>query len=108
AHPAPQHRINQSDNPIHRLGLVPPEYLLQLAQERRPLLLPRGIPRAPDPSSALDTPKIKAQEAKGFTAGQVDHPTFLLIEGPVQDRQCLAESLLDRMQQPVMATMSIH
>ncbi|MCY1354138.1 hypothetical protein D9M68_491500 [compost metagenome] len=31
-HPAPQHRVDQLYHPIHRLRLVSPEYLLELAQ----------------------------------------------------------------------------
>src|SRR5262249_2429159 len=74
AHPAPQNRVDQVDHPRHRLGLVAPEDVLQLAQACRPLLLPRRIPRTPDSSAALDTSKVKAQEAAGFTMGQVDNP----------------------------------
>src|SRR5262249_46846487 len=66
AHPAPQNRIDQVDHPIHRLGLVAPKYVLQLAQERRPLLPHRRVPRTPDASATLDAPKVKAQEAEGF------------------------------------------
>ena len=108
AHPSPQYRVDQVYDPLNRLGLVAPEYLLQLAQERRSLLPPRRVPRTPDTSTALDAPKVKAQEAEGFTAGQVDPPTLSLIDGHVQDRPCLTESCLDRLQQPRMATMRIH
>src|ERR1700674_2857387 len=103
AHPSPQNRVDQVSHPISRLGLMALEYLLQFSQECRPLLPRRRVPRAPGTSSALDAPEVKSQEAEGFTAGQVDRPTLLLIDGHLQDRQCLAESLLDRLQQPIMA-----
>ena len=108
APPSPQDRVHQLYHPSHRLGLVAPEYLLQLAQKRRPLLPHRRVPRTPDPFSALDAPNVKTQEAKGFPAGQIDRPTLLLIDGDLQGHQFLAESSLDRLQQPIMAMMSLH
>ncbi len=37
-HPTSQHRIDQLDNSINRLRLVTPELVLELRQQRRPLL----------------------------------------------------------------------
>jgi len=36
--------------------------------------------------------------------GQVDHPALLLIDGDVQDRPCLSEACVDRLQQPRMVS----
>src|SRR6266446_6202312 len=45
--PAPQLRVDLDDQPLHRLGLAAPEYLLELPQQRRALLLLRRVLRPP-------------------------------------------------------------
>jgi hypothetical protein len=107
AHPAPEDRVDQGYDPVYRLGHVAPESLLHLAQERRPLLLPRRLPRTPDPTTALAAPTVNAQDAEGCTMGPVDKPALLLIDGDVQDRPCLSAACVDRLQPPSMVSVGL-
>src|SRR5262249_39929643 len=69
--PAPQDRVDQRDPPFDGLGLVPPEYLLQLPYQCRALLQSGRIPRPPDAASAPSPPEGKAQEAELLPLRQV-------------------------------------
>src|SRR5258708_4062682 len=108
ADPAPQDRVDQRDHTTNGLGLVPTEYLLQFPQQCRALLQPGRIPRPPDASSAPHPPEVKAQEAELLTLSQVNHPAFLLIDGNLEGRQFLPESLVHGLEEPVMLRIGIH
>ena len=59
-HSPAQHRVDQLDDLIDRLRLVTPEHVLELRQQRRPLLeLGRvmGTPSAPQPPPATPPPR---------------------------------------------------
>ena len=73
-HPTAQHRVDQLHDPINRLRLVAAEHILELPQQRRPLLeLGRvvGTPCAPQTAHPAE---VEPQKAEAFAAAEVHDP----------------------------------
>ena len=84
--PASQDRVDQRHHPSERLGGIPPKHLLQLPPQGCPLLQQRRIPRPPSASSASHPPAVKPSAAHMLPTGEVDHPAFFLMDGPLEGR----------------------
>src|SRR5712691_10633913 len=88
---APQLRVDLCDQRLHRLGLVAPEHLLELSQQRRALRPLRRVLRPPAPPQRADTPEVKAQESEALPPTQIHDPTLLLVQPHVEFRQLLPQ-----------------
>src|SRR5713101_14092 len=108
ADPAAQARGDQRHHPLERLGWIPPKHLLQFPQQGWPLLQPRQIPRPPRASAAAHPPAVTPQEAHMLPTGASDHPAFFLIAGNLEGRQCLAESCVHGLEEPIMLWRGVH
>src|SRR5713101_2386611 len=79
--PAPQLRVDLSDQRLDRLGLEASEPLLELPQQRRALLPLRRVLRPPASAQRARPPEVKAQESKALPPTQVHDPTPLGAAG---------------------------
>src|SRR5713101_9442940 len=106
--PAPQLRIDLSDQPLYRPGLEASEPLLELPQQRRALLPLRRVLRPPASAQRARPPEVKAQESKALPPTQVHDPTLLLVQPHIEFRQLLSEPPGHRLHQPVLPTIVVH
>ena len=65
-HPTAQHRVDQLHHPIHRLRLVAAEHVLELPQQRRPLLELRRVVGTPCAPPTADAAEVEPQEAEAL------------------------------------------
>src|SRR6266849_83719 len=106
--PAPQLRVDLSDQRLDRLGLEASEPLLELPQQRRALLPLRRVLRPPASAQRARPPEVKAQESKALPPTQVHDPTLLLVQPHIEFRQLLSEPPGHRLHQPVLPTIVVH
>jgi hypothetical protein len=74
--PALQDWIDQLYDPIHWLGLIAPENLLELPDYFRSLLELGRIVRPPRPSSRANAAEFEAQESEALSIYQVHNSTL--------------------------------
>src|SRR5262249_50072455 len=79
-HPPTQHRVDQIDHPIHRLGLVATEHTLELPQQRRAFLEFRRVVRTPDTPMATDAAEVEPEVAEALAPTKIHDPTLLFID----------------------------
>jgi hypothetical protein len=84
-----------------------PENLLELLQQRRPLLESRGAQRHPSASPTANPTEVKAEKSEALTSRQIHPPSFLLVHLDLERRQFLTESSFYRRTQPALSRVSI-
>ncbi len=104
-----QNRVEECHHPSDRLRLKAAEDLLELLQQ-----LPSAssawarVARSPPSLATAYSTKLKTQESETFPFAQVYDPALLLVDLDVEFGQFLAQPLVHRPQQPVMARKGIH
>ena len=79
-HPTAQHRVDRPHDPINQLRLVATKHILELPQQRRPLLeLWRAMSTPYAPQTAHPT-EIESQKAEAFASTEIHDPTLLLVD----------------------------
>ena len=86
---------NEGFNTLYRAS----EYLLELPQQRAPLLGLRGVLGSPHSPQTAHAPKLEPQ---ALALRQVHRPALVLVHFHLQALQFLPQSLVYRCQQPVM------
>ena len=107
-HPAPQHRVDLRNHLADGPGPMAAENLLERAQQRRPLLHPRGAKRHPSVSPTANPTEVKAEKSEALALREVHPPSLLLVHLDLERRQFLSKSPFDRRTKPVLARMSVH
>ena len=107
-HPATQDRVDQLDHPVHGLGSMAAEHVLELPQQCRSFLELRREACSPDAPSTADAAEVESQEAEAFAAAEVHDPTLLFIDFDLQSGQFLPKPFLHRRHQPVMPRVGVH
>src|SRR5215467_1643959 len=102
-HPTADNRVDELDYPIHR-----PEDVLEFAQQCSALLELGGIIRPPFALPRSPAAEFKTKEAEAFSLCQVNLPTLFLVDIDLELGQFLAETLVRRLEQPVMLRRRIH
>ena len=98
-HPAPQDRVDQFDDPVHRLGVEATEDVPKLAQQRRALLeLGREL-RPPCTAECANTTEVEPQESEAFASVR---STVVLLSS-LTSTCSLASSCRSRMAPPASA-----
>ena len=108
APPAPQARVQKLEHPIHGLGLIPANNLLQLAHQCRALLQPGRRPRPPGPLAAPCPPAVTAHEAQALSWGPVHAPAFLRMDGDLERGQCVSAASVHGLEAPSMRRRGLH
>ncbi len=106
--PAPQHRVDFRNHLADGAGPMAAEYLLEHAQERRPLVSPRGAKRHPSVSPTANPTEVKAEKSEALALRQVHPPSLLLVHFDLERRQFLTESSFDRRSQPVLSRVRVY
>src|SRR5712691_4667879 len=78
-YPATQNRIDLRNHLSDRLGPMASKYLLELVQQRRPLLALRGTQRHPSASPTANPTELKAEKSEALTLREVHPPTLVLV-----------------------------
>jgi hypothetical protein len=95
--------ITLADGP----GPVASENLLELLQQRCPLLQSRGTQRHPSVSPTANPTKLKTKKSEALALREVHPPSFLLVHLDLEYRQLLAEAPFHRRTQPLPSRVSI-
>src|SRR5262249_47578433 len=106
--PAAQDRVDEGHHPSHGLRLKAPEDILELLQQRRPLLQLGRVVGSPRAFATAYPAELEAQEAEAFSLAQVHYPTLRLVDLDVELGQFLTQSLVHRPEQPVMTCEGVH
>src|SRR5215831_13057452 len=101
-HPTPDNRVYELDYPIYRLRDEASEDVLEFAQQCSALLELGGIIRPPFALPRSPAAEFKTKEAEAFSLCQVNLPTLFLVDIDLELGQFLAETLVRRLEQPVM------
>jgi hypothetical protein len=104
-HPATQHRVDLGNHLADGPGPMPAENRLEGAQQRRPLLHPRGAKRHPSVSPTANPTEVKPQKSEALALREVHPPTLLLVHLDLERRQFLSKSPFHRRTEPVLARM---
>src|SRR5207247_6039117 len=78
-HPATQYRVDHRDHPPHGLRAPAPEHLLELPQQRRPLLEGRRQLHPPPSPRRAEPPEGEAQKSERLSLGQVQDSDLRLV-----------------------------
>src|SRR5215471_8200388 len=92
--PATQDRVDEGHHPPRGLRLKAPEDVLELLQQRRPLLQLGGVVGPPRPFATAHPAELEAQEAEALPFAQVHYPTLRLVDLDVEFRQLLPQPLV--------------
>src|SRR5262252_4961665 len=106
-YPAPQYRVDFRNHLADGPGPKAAENLLERAQQRRPLVPPRGAQRHPSVAPTANPTEVKAKKSEALTLRQVHPPSLLLVHLDVERRQFLPKSSFNRRAQPVLSRVSI-
>ena len=74
--PSAQHRVDQADDPIDRLGTKTSKHFLELAQKRRTGLHLRHVTHTPYPPQSLGSTEVKPQETEVLAPGKIEPTRF--------------------------------
>jgi hypothetical protein len=107
-HPAAQYRVDFRNHLADGPGPMAPENLLELLQQRRPLLESRGAQRHPSASPTANPTEVKAEKSEALALREVHPPTLLLVHLDLERRQFLSKSPFNRRTKPVLTRMSVH
>src|SRR4029434_10939266 len=91
-HPATQNRVDLRNLLADWPGPMAAENLLERAQQRRPLLHPRGAKRHPSVSPTANPTEVKAEKSEALALREVHPPTLLLVHLDLERRQFLSKS----------------
>src|SRR5260370_8224869 len=75
-HPTTKHRIDQLNDPIHRLRLVAAEYSLEVSQQRRSFLELGCVLRTPHTTTTANASEIEPQKTESPPPTEFYVPTL--------------------------------
>jgi hypothetical protein len=107
-HPTAKHRIDQLNDPIHRLRLVAAENILELSQQRRSFLELGCVLRTPRTSTTANASEVETQEAEALASTEVYVSTLVFIDLDLKFSQLLPKPFLNRPHQPVMSWVGVN
>src|SRR5437867_4928037 len=86
-HPATQYRVDHRDHPPHGLRAPAPEHLLELPQQRRPLLEGRRQLHPPPSPRRAEPPEGEAQKSERLSLGQVHDSALRLVQPQIEAKR---------------------
>src|ERR687897_734770 len=106
-HPAPQDRVDHRDDLPDRPRVPAPEHLLELPQQRRPLLHGRQLLHPPPTPRRAKPAKAEAQESERLPLSQVHDPALCLVQAHIEFRELLPQPPVHRPQQPAIPPLAV-
>src|SRR5260370_22152961 len=106
-HPATQNRVDLRNHLADWPGPMTSENLLELLQQRRPLLDSRGAQRHPSVSPTANPTELKAEKSEALALREVHPPSLLLVHLDLECRQLPPQSSFCRRTQPARPRMRV-
>src|SRR4029450_4169574 len=106
--PPTQNWIDASNHLCDGPGPMTSKYLLERAQQRRPLLALRGTERHPSAAMTANPTELKAEKSEALALREVDSPTLVFVHLDVELGKLLTEPSFYRRTKPMLPRVRVH